>query len=307
MDIMEPQGIVKEPITNKFKMTFVYIPPGTFMMGSPKSEKKLYELDDKELYDGDAELYKRGLLSNDEVRHEVTLTKGFYMQTTPVTQGQWKAITGDNPSEFKDCGDYCPVENVSWNDAQAFIEKLNLMEGLLEGKEVYRLPTEAEWEYACRAGSEGAFCFGDDDDESKLVDYAWYRSNDSTHPVAEKKPNVWGLYDMHGNVWEWVEDWYDKYPSVSVTDPAGPDRGDYRVVRGGSLYDRAHDCRCAKRSSETPTDRRYTNVGFRLLISYPIDKKSRVRIMDQNCPVCKVGTLEAALTHEPSKMNFIGR
>ena len=168
----------------------VYISPGTFMMGSPSSEPKR---------------------DSDEQQHKVTLTKGVYIGVTEITQSQWKAIMGNNPSYFK--GDNLPVEQVSWNDCQEFIRKLNLQ----EGGNKYRLPTEAEWEYTCRAGTTTRFCFGDS--ESRLGDYAWYSSNSSskTHPVSRKKPNVWGLYDMHGNVWEWCEDSCE-YSGGVVTD-----------------------------------------------------------------------------------------
>ena len=160
------------------------------MMGSPSSEPKR---------------------EKDEKQHRVTLTKGFYMGATEVTQSQWKAIMGNNPSYFK--GDNRPVEKVSWDDCQEFIRELNLQ----EGGNKYRLPTEAEWEYTCRAGTTTRFCFGDS--ESRLGDYAWYSSNSSskTHPVSRKKPNVWGLYDMHGNVWEWCEDSCE-YSGGVVTD-----------------------------------------------------------------------------------------
>ena len=213
-------------IENTLKMKFVYIWPGRFMMGS------------------------RG----------VTLSKGFFMQTTQVTQGQWKALMGKNPSSFKKCGDDCPVEGVSWNDAQDFIKKLNKHEGVNN----YRLPTEAEWEYAARAGSNTDYCFGDD--EAELTKYAWYVKNSGrrTHPVALKKPNDWGLYDMHGNVWEWVQDWYGDYPSGSVTDPVGPENGSDRVIRGGSWYDCARRCRSAFRYYYAPVNRYYDGVGFRL-------------------------------------------
>jgi len=224
---------------NQLGMTFVYIPSGAFMMGSPVDEPGRY---------------------GDEVLHEVTLTRGFYMQVTPVTQGQWKAVMVGNPSYFKDCGDDCPIENVSWNDAQEFIKKLNKREGVNK----YCLPTEAEWEYAARAGSDTAYCFGDD--EAMLYEYAWYDKNSGgrIHPVASKKPNFWGLYDMHGNVWEWCEDWYRDYPSGSVIDPKGPGIGDIRVRRGGGWYDVARLCRSGVRHSRTP-DPRYVNLGFRLV------------------------------------------
>ena len=227
----------------------VYLEPGTFMMGSPSSEPGRH---------------------GGETRHRVTLTKGFYIGATEVTQGQWKKMMGSNPSENP--GDDCPVEQVSWEDCQQFIQKLNR----LEGTDKYRLPTEAEWEYACRAGSETAYCFGSG--AGQLDQYAWYDDNSRgrAHPVGLKKPNAWGLYDMHGNVLEWCQDWYDGgiYPSGSVTDPTGPSSGIWlllrappRVCRGGSWggswnYD-AKDCRSAVRYTGSPGDR-YDFLGLRL-------------------------------------------
>ena len=146
---------------------------------------------------------------SDEKQHRVTLTREYYMQTTEVTQGQWRKVMGSNPSKFTNCGDNCPVEKVSWEDCQQFIQKLNGMEGTRK----YRLPTEAEWEYAARAGTTGAYA-GD------LDAMAWYDDNSGgkTHAVGGKSPNAWGLYDMHGNVYEWCQDWKGNYPSGSVTD-----------------------------------------------------------------------------------------
>ncbi|MDM8522475.1 SUMF1/EgtB/PvdO family nonheme iron enzyme [Desulfococcaceae bacterium HSG8] len=223
---------------NSLGMKFVYIPPGTFMMGSPKGEKNR---------------------DSDEVLHKVTLTKGFYMQTTQVTQAQWKAVTGKNPSHFE--GDNCPVEEVSWNDVKVFIKKLNK-----RGEGTYRLPTEAEWEYSCRAGTNTAYCFGDDPKE--LSRYAWYDGNSKgrTHPVGKLRPNAWGLYDMHGNVWEWCEDWYGDYPSGDATDPTGPDTGSDRVKRGGGWYDDAGNCRSAYRNNNSPGER-HGYLGLRLALS----------------------------------------
>jgi len=174
----------------------------------------------------------------------VLLDKGFYMQTTEVTQGQWKAVKGNNPSEFKDCDD-CPVEMVSWRDVQKFIKKLNQQTG---GK--YRLPTEAEWEYACRAGSTTTYYFGDG--ENMLGNYAWYdlNSGGKTHPVGQKKPNAWGLYDMHGSVSEWCQDNWSGY-------------GSGRVYRGGSWEDNAGDCQSAYRGHASP-DAWGDGLGFRL-------------------------------------------
>jgi formylglycine-generating enzyme required for sulfatase activity len=219
-------------------MKFVFIPAGKFVMGSPPDEPGR---------------------DDDERQHEANISKPFYMQTTELTQGQWKRVMEDNPSSFKDCGNDCPVEKVSWNDAQQFIEKLNQM----EGKNKYRLPTEAEWEYACRAGSETAYSFGAEVD--KLGKYAWYSdsSGGETKPVGKKLPNAWGLYDMHGNVWEWVQDWYGDYPSNSVADPKGPDRGESRVLRGGSWLNYARLTRSASRYGYGP-DVRLNLIGFRV-------------------------------------------
>ncbi len=231
---------VENEITNSVGMKFVYIESGTFMMGSPESEKGR---------------------DNDEKQHKVTLTKDFYMQTTEVTQGQWKEVMGEYPPDlrFKDCGDYCPVEKVSWNDVQEVIKKLKQM----KKTEVYRLPTEAEWEYAARAETDTAYCFGDD--VGKLGKYAWYDDNSGgkPHPVGQKKPNVWGLYDMHGNVWEWCQDWFGDYPATAVTDSVGPKSGSARVLRGGSWGSFAEYCRSASRLNRSP-GLRHSGLGFRL-------------------------------------------
>jgi formylglycine-generating enzyme required for sulfatase activity len=151
------------------------------------------------------------------------------------------------------------VEKVSWNDAREFIEKLNQM----EKTETYRLPTETEWEYACRAGSTSEWCFGDN--EAELREYAWYGANSGhkIHPVGQKKPNAWGLYDMHGNVWEWCQDWYGEYPAGPVTDPTGPATGEYRVLRGGSWGFIAGFTRSAIRVNLNPGDRS-NSFGFRV-------------------------------------------
>ncbi|MCP4110347.1 MAG: SUMF1/EgtB/PvdO family nonheme iron enzyme [Desulfobacteraceae bacterium] len=226
-------------VTNTLGMKFVCIPPGEFIMGSPEEENGRFD---------------------DETQHIVKLTGGFYMQTTPVTQKQWKAVMGNNPSYFKD-GNECPVENVSWHDTQNFIKKLNE----LEGANLYRLPTEAEWEYACRAGSDWAYCFGNNSE--KLATYAWFDKNSSksTHPVAQLQANLWGLYDMHGNVWEWCQDRYENYPSSDVTDPTGTDKGSEWVLRGGSWDNNVRDCRSASRFRFGPrVGNRYD--GFRLVM-----------------------------------------
>ncbi len=228
-------------VTNTIGMTFVLIPRGDFIMGSPAGAQQR---------------------QSDERQHKVTITRRFYLQSTEVTQIQWKSIMGNNPSEFK--GDNHPVENISWNDAKAFIEKLNRS----EDTDKYRLPTEAEWEYACRAGSPTGYSFGSSDLQASA--YAWYSSNSSkqTHPVAEKKPNAWGLYDMHGNVWEWCEDWYGDYPERHVTDPEGHRRGWWvRIFRGGAWCDDVRNIRSACRDGFEPGYKDY-DVGFRVVRAY---------------------------------------
>jgi len=189
------------------------------------------------------------------------------MQTTEVTQEQWKAVMGSNPSYFLSPGEDSPVEFVSWNDVQAFIIELNKL-----GEGTYRLPTEAEWEYAARAGSTTALANGDITEtycgyDPNLDAMGWYcgNSGDKKHSVAQKQPNAWGLYDMHGNVWEWCQDWYGTYPSSAVTDPQGPSSGSFRVFRGGSWSINALSCRSAYRFSFSPNLRK-RNLGFRLVL-----------------------------------------
>jgi len=194
--------------------------------------------------------------------HPVSITRAFYMQKTEVTQGQWRQVMGTNPSHFSDCGDLCPVERVSWNDVQTFLAALNTMD---PGKG-YRLPTEAEWEYAARAGTAGDY-----GGTGVLDQMGWYEDNSGsrTHPVAQKQPNHWGLFDMHGNVWEWVQDWYSAtyyqycVDNGIVNDPPGPATGTNRVLRGGSAVNGATFARSATRTFGLPSDR-YLNGGFRL-------------------------------------------
>jgi len=236
---VKPQAKDSNIVTNSIGMKLILIPPGEFMMGSPDSEK-----------------YRH---SNEVPQHRVRISKGFYMSVTEITQAQWKAIKENNPSNFK--GSNLPVEQVSWNDAIEFCNKLNQKE-----RKSYRLPTEAEWEYACRAGSATRFYFGDND--SMLSDYAWYHENsgNETHPVGQKKPNAFGLYDMHGNVWEWCSDWYDAnyYSNSSGVDPQGPASGQIRVLRGGSWFYIPWHCRSANRLRSTP-DGRGDGSGFRVV------------------------------------------
>ncbi len=202
--------------------------------------------------------------SDEKPVHEVC-PDDFYIGKYEVTQGQWKAIMGNNPSYFKDCGDNCPVEQVSWNDAQEFIRKLNQRTKNNPqapfGKGEFRLPTEAEWEYAARSGGKSEKYSGGNDIDS----VAWYNSNSGskTHPVGQKKPNGLGLYDMSGNVWEWVNDWYGSYSSGSQNNPKGLSSGPGRVARGGSWLYSARFVRASSRNFFTPDFRGYF-LGFRL-------------------------------------------
>ncbi|MBF0246209.1 MAG: formylglycine-generating enzyme family protein [Planctomycetes bacterium] len=194
----------------------------------------------------------------------VNLTKEFWMGRTEVTQEQWAEVMGSNPADFK--GANLPVENVSWDDAVAFCKKLTERErsaGLLPEGWRYSLPTEAQWEYAYRAGTTGPYA-GD------LDAMAWYYSNsgNQTHPVGQKKPNAWGLYDMHGNVWEWCLDWYQDDITSYTSDPYGPASGSNRVRRGGSWNYIAQYCRSAYRGSSTPSFWDYI-LGFRLVLAGP--------------------------------------
>jgi len=198
---------------------------------------------------------------SEKLVHTVRITQPFYLGKYEVTQGQWQAVMGNNPSKFT--GDpNRPVEQVSWDDVQEFIRRLNAR----EGGTMYRLPTEAEWEYAARAGTTTRWSFGDD--KSQLGRYAWYGGNagSQTHPVGQLQPNPWGLYDMHGNVREWAQDWYGKYTRGTAVDPAGPSSGPRRVDRGGSWYSTSSFCRSSDRfrDSGAPGDRNAI-LGCRLL------------------------------------------
>ncbi len=233
-------------MTNSIDMLLVEIPAGEFLMGSSDSD--------------------RDASSAEKPKRRVRITQPFFLGVYPVTQAQWERVMGSNPSRFK--GPDHPVERVSWNDCQEFIRRLNDLPG--ERGVVYRLPTEAEWEYACRAGSTTVYSFGDS--AASLGDYAWYVSNSGrkTHPVGQKKPNSWGLYDMHGNVWEWCQDWHDSgyYAAAAspINDPTGPIAGSNRVIRGGSWGSHARYCRSANRNGHTPSRRGY-DLGFRLAFS----------------------------------------
>ena len=224
-------------VVNSIGMRFVPISAGTFTMGEGQTA------------------------------HKVTLTQAFELGQHEVTQEQYEKVMGKNPSKFKG-KQKNPVEMVIWNDAVEFCRKLSDLPGEKSTGYVYRLPTEAEWEYACRAGTTTAYSFGDSIGE--LRDYAWYHQNSggfsrTTHPVGQKKPNAWGLHDMHGNVFEWCQDWYGDYPSGSVTDPTGPSSGSQRVLRGGSWNDITF-CLSAIRFGPAP-DYRNNRLGFRVVRS----------------------------------------
>jgi len=232
--------------TNSIGMKFVWIPPGNFVMGSPKEEKQR---------------------NDSEVQHKVTLTRGFYMGVYLVTQEQWQEVMGKNPSQFTGEKNL-PVDTVSWNECQEFIKKLQAKD---PEKKAYRLPTEAEWEYACRAGTTTPFHFGD----TISTDQANYDGNflygngkkgirrGKTTPVDAFPANAWGLHDMHGNLYQWCQDLYGDYPKTDMTDPLGAVKGDTRVIRGGMWYYGPSLCRSARRDGMAPGNRdRY--YGFRL-------------------------------------------
>ena len=250
-------------------MEFAWVPAGRFVMGSLEGEEGR---------------------NDDELQHEVRISEGFWMGVYEVTQEEWEAVMGANPSAFKACGPRCSVEQVSWFEAEEFIRRLNRWEWG-SGYE-YRLPTEAEWEYAARAGSTGATPEGDlrilgKHNAPVLDGQAWYGGNAEvtyesgldcsrfketqneaglcgTHPVGMKQGNAWGLYDMLGNVWEWTGAWYGEYPSGAVTDPRGPSTGSHRVIRGGGWSSGARHVRSASRIIGSPGDR-YIILGFRLV------------------------------------------
>jgi len=205
---------------------------------------------------------------DEKPQHRVRITEPFYLGKYEVTEQQWEAVMGNSPGGFKasECPQR-PASHVSWNDCQDFLRKLQEKCG--NGAVVFRLPTEAQWEYACRAGTTTRYCFGDD--EARLGEYAWYRDNsrNQTHPVGEKKPNQWGLYDMHGNVGEWCQDCGGAYRSDSPTDdPSGPETGSHRLQRGGTFQFAARACRSAYRYWYTPDTR--LNFGFRVALD-PLD------------------------------------
>ena len=237
-----------------YGIKLVPVPAGTFRMGSEDME-------------------------DDEKPARTIRVNGFEMSATEITQRQYESVMGENPSHFAGNDDF-PVERVTWYDAVKFCNALSVHKGLDRcynettwkcdfAKNGFRLPTEAEWEYACRAGTTTEYYTGDN--EKGLAGAGWYgydkgNSNKSTHPVARKEPNAWGLYDMHGNVFEWVNDWYGEYDSDSIENPVGPDSATYKVLRGGSWFSLANYCRSAFRINDRP-ERTSNFSGFRIVMS----------------------------------------
>ena len=241
-------------ITNSIGMKLAWIPPGEFVMGSPADEEGRY---------------------HEEEQHRVRITRPFHLGIYEVTKGEWSSVMGTTPWQGKSYvkeGDRYPATHVSWEDATEYCRKLTERErgaGRLQARESYRLPTEAEWEYACRAGSRTSYHFGDG--EGSLGEYAWYEKNawdideKYAHAVGQKRANAWGLFDMHGNVWEWCSDWYgnDYYGKSLGADPQGAAQGSFRVLRGGGWRIVASFCRSASRFKFDPADR-YGFQGFRV-------------------------------------------
>jgi formylglycine-generating enzyme required for sulfatase activity len=231
-----------EDFTVLADLQMIWVEPGTFTMGSPESEPG------------------RG---SDETQHEVTLTKGYWLAKHELTQAQWKAVMGTAPSYFE--GDNLPVEQVSWEDAKAFCDKLQEQEsaaGRVPAGYAYQLPTEAQWEYACRAGTTTATAYGDWISSSQANFDNYFLDTDPITNVGSYAANAWGFHDMHGNVWEWCADWHGTYPSNPVTDPDGSLWGTHRVNRGGGWFSNGEDCRSAVRYPDTP-DYTYFDTGFR--------------------------------------------
>jgi len=229
-------------LRNSVGVEFVLIPAGTFRMGSADGHDQ------------------------EQPVHEVRITKPFYLGVYEVTNAQWKAVMGSVPSQWQD--DDRPVERVNWDDAVAFCGRLSTLSEEKAVGRVYRLPTEAEWEYACRAGSATRYSFGDD--VTGLERHGWFDGNSdgATHPVGRKQPNAWGLYDMHGNVWEWCADWYGAYSAEAAPDSEGPAAGSARIDRGGSWNAPAGYCRSARRY-RIAAGSRSRDLGLRVALSAP--------------------------------------
>ena len=232
---------------NTVGIAFVAIPSGTFTMGSPANEKGRRE---------------------NESQHQVTISKPFYLSVVEINQSQYQAIMGSNPSVRHKPGkgsDAFPVDSVTWVEATSFCSKLSQLPEEKRKGRIYRLPTEAEWEYACRAGGTDRYTFGDS--EANLSEYA-VSGGESTQPVGSKKPNRWGLRDMHGSVWEWCSDWYAEYDNAAVIDSNGPTTGVKRVRRGGCWCSLDEACRSAMRASDPP-EYKGDIMGLRVLLEMP--------------------------------------
>ncbi|MBM4092112.1 MAG: formylglycine-generating enzyme family protein [Planctomycetes bacterium] len=259
------ESVMAAALTNSIGMRLRLVPAGTFMMGSAESCEALVIV-----FPGTSP----GWFLNEYPRHEVHITRPFYLGETEVTREQYQAVMGEhshgsstaegNRGEVEAVGAVgLPVCGISWDEAVEFCRRLSAKEG-----HTYRLPTEAEWEYACRAGSEALFCFGDD--ASRLGDFAWFAENSDwkTQRVGGKEANAWHLRDMHGNVWEWCHDWYGEYSGGTATDPQGPSAGSLRVVRSGGWFREAWSCRSAYRDRFVPSGRN-DFLGFRVARSVP--------------------------------------
>ena len=264
-----PNQYLTLDLGKKVTMKLALLPAGEFMMGSKLSAEEVAR---RFAPRGDLSTVvgkiTAGDFTDEHPRRQVTISTPFYMGVTEVTQAQWKALKNSQPwsgkAYAKDKANHA-TSYISWNDATAFCKMLSK-----KTKHTVRLPTEAEWEYACRAGTVTAFNYGDD--SSKLDDYAWYRGNiyeskeKYAHSVGAKKPNAWGLYDMHGNVYEWCSDWYaDSYANADAREPKGPATGKERVVRGGSWRSIPPYCRAARRTRFSPSSRSAT-FGFRVVV-----------------------------------------
>jgi formylglycine-generating enzyme required for sulfatase activity len=240
LDSMEERTLL---LPGSIPLRVVRIPAGRFQMGSPTSEV--------------------GHATDEAPVREVSISRPFWLGAWEVTQEQWQSVMGSNPSTFQPAtnASQLPVERVSWNDAQDFLNRLNAL-----GLGRFRLPTEAEWEYAARAGSSERFSFGDDPGYRTLANHAWFysRAEGRSHPVGAKRPNAWNLYDMYGNVWEWCSDWFAPYSAGPAVDPQGPPTGREKVIRGGSWFNEPEALRSANRHRHPPESRQ-TNLGLRIV------------------------------------------
>ena len=267
-------------VVNSIGMRFVLIPPGEYEMGTSAADG-VRELEEAARWLPPLEKYYAGRIPTEEPRHRVKISKAFYLSACEVTQSEYEQVMHGNPSCFSANArgseskrvagrntSRHPVENISWGEAVKFSRRLSALPSEVPAQRSYRLPTEAEWEYACRAGTTTRWFSGDDPES--LLPYAWFKANgeDMTHPVGGKLPNAWGLFDMHGNVFEWCADHYttNYYGQSSLVDPQGPSEGPYRVARGGCFGRHPLGCRSAYRGigNAPPWPVRANMVGFRI-------------------------------------------